>query len=95
MNDDELTRKLNSIGKQIFVKHFALFEQYGLGRITRAQAIDELVKLGVSNKAGAGIRAGNAKLIFEANRAQDALSIIIESNRIPLPVLAEARRLIQ
>lgn len=95
MNDKELIRKLNSVGKQAFFENFNLFQSYASGRLSRDQAIEELVRLGVSNNAGAGMRVGNAKQIFEAGKEMDALSIIINSTRLSLPVLALARSLKQ
>ncbi|MBU0653512.1 MAG: hypothetical protein KJ914_00075 [Gammaproteobacteria bacterium] len=95
MDKDELIRKLNSVGKQAFVEHFDLSQNFASGRISRDQAIDELVKLEVSNESGVGIRVGNAKLIFEAQKEMDALSIILESKRVPASVVATARRLKQ
>lgn len=93
MDEKELIRKLNSIGKQAFVTHFALFKKYASGQISRNIAIDELVKLRVSNNSGAGIRVGNAKLIFEAKLEADALDIIIDSRRLSASVVSEARKL--
>jgi len=95
MNKEELIRKLNSVGKQVFVEHFDLFQKYTSGRLTREHAMNELVRLGVSNDSGAGIRVGNAKLIFEAGKEMDALSMILDSKRIPSSALAVARRLKQ
>jgi hypothetical protein len=94
MNQDDLIRKLNSVGKQAFVERYDIFKKHASGQINRNKAIDELVKLGVSNEAGASIRVGNAKLIFEAHREADALNIILESNRLPTSVKSEARKLI-
>ncbi len=94
MNNDYLARKLNSVGKQAFVEHFALFKSHASEQINRNKAIDKLVKLGVSNDAGASIRVGNAKAIFIAHREIDALNIVIESARVPLSIKSEARRLI-
>lgn len=93
MKREELVRKLNSVGKQAFVEHFELFRKYASGVISREHAVDELVKLGVSNDSGAGIRVGNAKLIFESLKEKEALDLIIESNRLTSSVMTEARRL--
>ena len=93
MNREDLVRKLNSVGKQAFVEHFNIFKKYASGQINRNKAIDELVRLGVSNDSGAGIRVGNAKLIFDAEREGEALDIILESRRMPTSVLSEASRL--
>jgi len=93
MNSDDLIRKLNSVGKQAFVEHFDIFRKYASGQINRNRAVDELVRLEVSNDSGASIRVGNAKLIFEAHRESDALDIILESKRLPTSVMGEAKRL--
>ena len=86
-----LKRKLNSVGKQAFVEHFYLFQKHASGAISRKQAIYELVKHRVSNEAGAGRRVGSAKLIFDAKKEIDALSIVLEAKRIPASVIAAAK----
>lgn len=93
MNQDELTRKLNSVGKQAFVDNYNLFEGYAQGLLSKDELIDKLVRLGISNKAGATIRIGNAKLIFEAQKEMDALELISNSERIPLSTQEAARKL--
>lgn len=93
MNHEDLIRKLNSVGKQAFVEHFDLFGKYASGQINRYRAVEELVRLGISNESGAGRRVGSAKLIFEARKEADALEIILESRRLSTSVIAEARRL--
>ena len=94
MNDDDLIRKLNSVGKQAFVENFLLFQKYAKGDVSRDMAIEELVKLGVSNEAGAAIRVGNAKLIFESSRVADALALVLESKKLSVNVVKEAKKLI-
>lgn len=94
MNDNDLIRKLNSVGKQAFVENFLLFQKYAKGLLSRDVAINELVNLGVSNVSGAAIRVGNAKLIFDNSRVSDALELIINSNRLPSDVVQKARILI-
>jgi hypothetical protein len=94
VNDDELVRKLNSVGKHAFVKYFDLFRRYSSGKITKEKSISILVEEGVSNDAGAAIRVGNAKIIFNNSREMDALKIILQSNRLSDAVKREAKRLI-
>ena len=94
MNNDDLVRKLNSVGKQVFVERFDHFERYASGRLTRADGIATLVDEGVGNDSGAAIRLGNAKIIFDNCRELDALRIIVQSKRLPATVIQEARRLI-
>ena len=89
----DLKRKLNSVGKQAFVENFEIFKKYASGRTTKEDAIEKLVNLGVSNEAGAAIRVGNAKLIFDAGKALEALNLVLEDKRTPLSVAVEARRI--
>lgn len=93
MKSDELTRKLNSVGKQVFVEQYELFKMHAAGKIDRLRAVRALVDLGVSNESGAGIRVGNAKLIFDTGNEVDALEIILRSSRLPGSVVASAKRL--
>lgn len=93
MTKEELIRKLNSVGKQVFVEHFVIFRNYASEKLTRDQAVEKLVRLGVSNDAGAGRRVGNASLVFKAGKEMDALSLILDSKRLPSSVLAAAHKL--
>lgn len=93
MKLEELARKLNSVGKRIFVAHYDLFEDYAEGRLSRNQIIRELVRLNISNEAGAAIRVGNAKLIFEAHKEMEAIAIILQSERIFLSTRLAAQKL--
>ncbi|MBN1903504.1 MAG: hypothetical protein JW927_00240 [Deltaproteobacteria bacterium] len=90
----DLVRKLSSVGKQAFVENYEIFQRYASSRITREDAIDQLVKIGVSNEAGAAIRVGNAKLIFDDGKQKEALNLVLKSKRIPPSITNEARRII-
>ena len=94
MNEEELTRKLNSVGKKVFVENYETFQRFATGLFARESAIDILVSKGVSNDAGAAIRLGNAKQIFKANKQKEALEIICNSQRVPGQSLAEAERIL-
>lgn len=93
MNDIELDKKLKSIGKAAFVSNYELIKEFSSGGISRADAIEVLVKKNVSNEAGAAIRIGNAKLIFENGRELDALDLILKSNRVSSDIRDLARKL--
>ena len=95
MNREQLIRKLKSVGKGAFVENYETYESYALGRISRQSAIDALVSSGVSNEAGAAIRVGNAKLIFDAQKQKEALIIVCNSKRLSSNTLAQARNLLQ
>jgi hypothetical protein len=95
MNDDEMNRKLNSVGKAAFVEYFSTFKSYADGKRTRKDCIAELVENGVSrDDAGAGIRCGNAKLLFDHRRQCDALNVIAASTRVPAETIRMAQQLI-
>ena len=94
MNENELIRKLNSVGKKAFVENYEHFQSFATGRISREAAIDTLVSSGVSNEAGAAIRVGNAKLIFDAQKQKAALIIICKSQRISRFTQAQAESLL-
>ena len=94
MNQNELIRKLNSVGKQAFVENYDLFQRFSCGQISRENAIEELVRNGVSNQAGAAIRVGNACQIFIAQKQFEALRIIGRSSRMPYSVSALVKDLL-
>lgn len=93
MDDIELDKKLKSVGKAAFVSNYELFQNFTAGRISRADAIETLVRQKVSNEAGAAIRIGNAKLIFENGRELDALDLVLQSNRVNNDIRDLARKL--
>ncbi|MCU8462382.1 hypothetical protein ABMX64_04635 [Vibrio vulnificus] len=93
MDDTDLDKKLKSVGKAAFVSHYELFLDFTKGEISRADAIETLVRQKVSNEAGAAIRIGNAKLIFENGRELDALELILQSNRVENKIRDLARKL--
>lgn len=94
MNEQELTRKLNSVGKTIFVQYFHAFKMYADGMTSKEKCINLLVTDKVSNDNGAAMRCGNAKQIFQAKMERYALEIITKSNRLPDTIVDDARSLI-
>lgn len=92
MEKERLIRKLNSVGKEMFVRYYHLFEDYSNNRITKDAAIRTLVDEGVSNEAGASMRLGNAKAIFSAQGTCEAL-IIIQSARVSDKVIDAAKKI--
>jgi hypothetical protein len=93
MKNEDLVRRLNSVGKAAFVEHYSLFKSFADGEISRQRCIDTLVAKGTSNPEGAAIRVGNAALIFRASKEQEALSLIAASNKVPSHVVRAARDL--
>ena len=94
MEEQELIRKLNSVGKKIFVEYFFTFQSYAKGQLSRENCIELLVTNKVSNANGAAIRCGNAKLIFEAIMEYHALEIVTESTRLSYDIIDNAQKII-
>jgi hypothetical protein len=95
MNEKELIKKLNSVGKEKFITYYHLFEDYYNGKISRYDCIEKLVSDGASNESGAAIRCGNAKLIFDANMEKLALEIIVNSNRLSYVTSNKAKEILE
>jgi hypothetical protein len=91
MDDAQLERSLQGIGKKCLVNHYELFRDKS--RTDASFVIDFLVKSGVSNEAGARIRVSFAKGIFNARREADALNIIAKSAGVTLETRDKARLL--
>ena len=83
MKATNLNRRLNSIGKAAFVKHFQDFKAYSSGEITKQTCIDRIISAGTSNWDGANIRCSNAKSIFNVNMQKEALEHVAKAKRIP------------
>jgi hypothetical protein len=94
MRNEDLIRKLNSVGKAAFVENFALLKSHADGHISRQRCIDSLVAKGVSNTEGASIRAGNAATIFRAAMEYEALNLVLDSTRLPSTVIQTARQIL-
>ena len=94
MNEQEMIRKLNSVGKTVFVLYFRLFLEYAEGKISKDKCIDELVEDKVSNYNGASIRCSNAKKIFDKKMECDALMTISKSRRLSSEVIQMAKKII-
>jgi len=93
VNNEELIRKLNSVGKAIFTEYYSIFQSYGKGNISKENCIELLVSNKVSNDSGAAIRCSNAKLILQSNMECMALKIITESKRLPINTIKTAKQL--
>lgn len=93
--DAKLPRYLNSVGKEVFVQYFDLFQHYSAGDISAKEVIEILIKFKVSNNSGAAIRVSNVKKIFELNMEHKALDIILTSNRLSHDTITLAKKIRQ
>src|SRR5207248_2173214 len=92
MDDQELIKSLNSIGKGCFVTHYELFRDKVLS--DSLFVVERLVIAERYMESGARIRVAFARAIFKARREHDALKIIGESKRLPLQLTAKAKFLL-
>lgn len=91
MNDEQLLRSLQSIGKACFVKYFPQFSDNFL---SNTDLIELLMRQEHYEEAGCITRVAQARRIIVNERAVDALRIVASSVRVSDEVLAEASRLV-
>jgi len=90
MNDDQLERSLQSIGKSCFVEYFEMFTN---SSISNEDLIDILMKNESYMESGAKTRVSQSRRIIKSGRAKDALKIISSSNKVPDAISNKAREL--
>lgn len=76
MTNEELAKKMNSVGEAVFVEYFYDFRSYQKGVISKDECVEILVSNQVSNDSGAVIRCNYAKEIFEGNMESHAIGMI-------------------
>jgi hypothetical protein len=88
---ERLIRKLNSVGKEVFVSYYYLFRDYANDKITKRSAIRKLIDENVSNEDGASMRLSNAKIIFIEKGNCEALLIVQNSQRLSAQTIRTAK----
>jgi hypothetical protein len=91
MEREKLIRKLNSVGKEVFVKYYDLFRDYSRDKITKRSAIQKLVDDEVSNEDGAAIRLSNARIIFNGKGNCEALLLVQKSQKLSEQIIRAAK----
>ena len=88
MNDTQLYRHINSVGKRCFVEYFEYFADESIFR-------NVLIELMYSKEkwSTCGNRISTARSIIRAGRAKDALLIIADAKKVSKAIRDEARRL--
>ncbi len=94
MDDAELLRKLNSVGKASFVEDFEIHKRFAAGLISREEGKAQIMEAHGHTEAGANMRLGSAWLIFKAGREQDALRLVVEAKRVKASAVIAARALL-
>ena len=90
MNDEQLLRSLQSIGKACFVRYFPKFsDQY----LSNEDLIVFLMRQENYAESGCRTRVTQARRIITNGRAADALRIVESSTRVSEEVSTEAHRL--
>ncbi|EAT12333.1 hypothetical protein HF888_14840 [Bermanella marisrubri] len=90
MNDDQLDRSLRSIGKACFVKYFAEFSDLA---ISSEDLIDMLMQQEGYTESGCKTRISNSRRIISSGRQDEALAMIIASERVEAEIVDKAREL--
>ena len=90
MNDDQLDRSLRSIGKACFVKYFAEFSDLAF---SSEDLIDMLMQQEGYTESGCKTRISNSRRIISSGRQDDALAMIIASERVEAEIVDRAREL--
>ncbi len=90
MDDKQLERSLQSIGKECFVKYF---EDFMNSRLKNEDLIELLMSSEGYEESGCKTRVSQSRRIIAAGRADDALNIIMASQRVPHEVRQKAREL--
>ena len=79
MNDEQLQRSLQSIGKACFVKYLDTFSN---SQISNEDLIDYLIAQESYKESGARTRVTQARRIIREGRTADALHMVMSSLRI-------------
>jgi hypothetical protein len=83
MNNEQLNRSINSIGKGCFVKYF---HEFSNELNSREDLIELLMNSEGYEESGCITRISQSRRIIKVGRSKDALSIIANSNRVPRPM---------
>ncbi|MBE8158585.1 MAG: hypothetical protein HAW59_04250 [Betaproteobacteria bacterium] len=93
MNNEKLYRALDSVGKEVFVKYFAVFRQCAKSG-NNAACLQKMQEVGNSAQAQQ-TRCSRAKAIFNAKKECKALKMCAAANRIPDAAKKRAQSLYQ
>ncbi len=93
MSDDDIRNLLGAIGKECFVRFFALFEKVADGELPNKSAVEILGRETDYAENSRNVRVANAKKIIAAKKSERALEMIAESPQIPGEMRARAREI--
>ena len=93
MNDNQLQRTLQSIGKACFVNYFPKFSDAALSDEALARILVE--REGWDEATALNFRVRGARRIIKVGRAKDALILIVDSQRMSKTLKSRALSLLQ
>jgi hypothetical protein len=91
MNDKQLERSVQSIGKGCFTLYFSEFQDE---RLKSEDLIEYLMNQEGYEESGCRTRVTQARRIISSGRAADALADVVRSSRLSDDVIARARQLL-
>ena len=89
MNEEQLAKSLNSIGKRSFVEDYEIYSNKELTVQKKIQILTNHY-----SSSGATIRVSFAEKVFKNNKQLEALKLIIDSLRITQSLKDKAKELI-
>ncbi len=90
MNDQLLTRNINSIGRSCFIKHFELLTNQEL---STKQITEKLIELEGYSENGARTRVNCTKRILKLNCIERALDMVIDTKKISNDIKLKAEQI--
>ena len=87
MDENQLERSLQSIGKKCFVKYFDTFNDK---KLSNEDVIEILMKNEGYEESGCRTRVTQARRIIKAEMSKSALSIISQSSKLEDSILEKA-----
>ena len=90
MNDEQLKRSLQSIGKGCFIKYF---QEFSNPRLSKEDMIEILMTEEGYEESGSTTRVTQSRRIINEGRADDALKIIAGSSRLDYQIRKKAEEL--
>jgi hypothetical protein len=91
MNDSQLERSIQSIGKECFVKYY---NDFANNRLSNEDLIELLARKEGYKESGCKTRISQSRRIIHSGRAKDVLHDITKSSRLSEKVVARAKALL-
>jgi len=90
MLDSKISRLLNSIGKECFVKYYDEFNNSKLSNLELAEIISNLENYSLQ---ATKVRVNSARKIIKFQNEREALALIISSKRLESNIIEDAKEI--